>query len=73
VYHVEKVPYKYYVHPLIVKIPIEYFHSKHEDFGKHHDENKDEHHHDDVDMQQYEQFEQPTIVEGGQHLKTFDN
>lgn len=36
VYHIEKVPYKYYVHPLIVKVPIEYFHTKHEEIEKHH-------------------------------------
>lgn len=52
VYHWEKVPYKYYVSPLIVKVPISYYHTKTEEFDKHHSAKhggKDEESHHDED------------------------
>jgi hypothetical protein len=49
VYVYEKVPYKYYVKPLIVKVPIEYHHTKEEthehEKHEHHEEKEDQKHH----------------------------
>lgn len=45
VYEIIKVPYNYYVKPLIVKVPIDYYHTKeeqHEHEMKHHEEKEDE-------------------------------
>lgn len=71
VYHVEKVPYKYYVNPLIVKVPIEYYKTKTEEFDKHHstggggghghghkDDESDDDSHDDINEQEEEQQHQ---------------
>lgn len=47
VYVFHKVPYKFYVKPLIVKVPIEYFHTKaeeHEEKQEHHEEHHEENH-----------------------------
>lgn len=45
VYVIEKVPYKYYVKPLIVKVPIDYYHTKEEEHE--HEEKHEEQHHEE--------------------------
>jgi hypothetical protein len=46
VYVFEKVPYKFYVKPLVVKVPIEYYDTKEEKHEHHgHDEHHEEHSH----------------------------
>lgn len=60
VYVFEKVPYKYYVKPLIVKVPIDYYHTKEEKHEHHEEEEKKdegeelEHHDEDHQHHQHE-------------------
>lgn len=61
VYVFEKVPYKYYVKPLIVKVPIDYYHTKetkheHKEEEKHHEHeeiNEVENHHQQHEQQEW--------------------
>ena len=50
----EKVPYKFHIEPLIVKVPIEYHHTK-EDQHEHHGH---EEHHDEKGDQKYHHWAQ---------------
>lgn len=63
VYVYEKVPYKYYVKPLIVKVPIEYYHTKsekHEEPEQHHEE--EQHHEIEQHHEDHHQWTEKEIV-----------